>query len=349
MKRTLYFLVIPLILAACGGNQKKTDTQQNSVKYETYHNVRYNYTVEYPDFLIPLGEATNHDGQKFISEDKTIKLLVYYEYKIDFNSDGEHLPIGEAYKEALNSKDEVLDKKLESNHYTIKYKVDNMLHTDYAILDDYRYFNICFEYPEEEKEMMESILERVIESFKVEDLDVSNASDEDVEDIFLTVLGSFLNDCYWEQNFNSLLRDNDKTLAKYIDPKMDIRRYHAPGTISILASREEDFGFNSYSDFESKPERNDKVIIEYLLEDNHPCDAIFDQNNIIYYQYIQKLSDVVVDNETFETAPVDLAYANADIVAVYIPNEYGNPRGFYFVNTPEGWKLAFVDDSLCGA
>jgi hypothetical protein len=58
---------------------------------------------------------------------------------------------------------------------------------------------------------------------------------------------------------------------------------------------------------------------------------------------------VVVNKETFETRPVKIAWPEAEIMAVYLPNAYDNPRGFYFIHTPDGWKLAFVDDTLCGA
>jgi hypothetical protein len=64
---------------------------------------------------------------------------------------------------------------------------------------------------------------------------------------------------------------------------------------------------------------------------------------------IESIPDVVVNNETFETIPVDIIYPKAEIMAVYLPNTFNNPRGFYFIYTPDGWKLAFVDDSLCGA
>ena len=150
--KKLTFLISALVLfAACGGNSGKTDTQLSSLNYETYHNDRYDYTIEYPDFLIPQGEADSGDGQKFISEDLRINLVVYYEFKDDPTKDGEPPSVEKAYQEDLTFINGILSKKLEDNHYTIKYKVDNMLHTDYTVFND-RYFTIRFEYPEEERE-----------------------------------------------------------------------------------------------------------------------------------------------------------------------------------------------------
>ena len=353
-KITLLFSAL-LLFAACNGNPGKTDTQQSNVTYRTYHNHRYDYTVEYPDFLIPQGEADSGDGQKFISEDQEIKLVVHYQFKDDFNSDdGEPLPVDKAYEEDLTFITGVLSKKLEDNHYTIKYKVDNVLHTDYTVFDD-RYFTIRFEYPEEEKDRMEGVIEHVINSFKVEiwdydaDEQEGNVSAGGLEDMFPAFLEGFLNDCYWGKNINSLLRNNDKILATYLDPKMDVRRYYAPGTVSKLGTRDQDFGFAPEDNFVHKPKTDGEVVFEHISNDNYPCDLGFEGNNIVFYVRIQKVPDVVVNMETFETKPVKLSWPDAEIMAVYLPDTYNNPRGFYFINTTDGWKLAFVDDSLCGA
>jgi hypothetical protein len=356
MSKLTYFIISLVLLTACNGNPGKTDTQPDSVNYKTYHNDRYDYTVEYPDFLIPQGEADSGDGQKFISEDQKIQLIVYHEFKDDPTKDGEPPSVEKAYAEDLAFITGVLSKKLEDNHYIIKYKVDNMLHTDYTVFND-RYFTIRFEYPEEENDRMEGVIEHIINSFKLEVLDYNanaqngNASSGEPEDKFPAFIEGFLNDCYWGKNFSSLLKNNDKTLANYLDSKMDVRRYYASGTVAILATRAEDFGFAPEDDFMSKPSATGDLIFEYVndFDNSTPCDLIYSNINVIYYVRIKSVPDVVVNTETFETRPVKIAYPEAEIMAVYLSNSYGNPRGFYFINTPDGWKLAFVDDSLCEA
>lgn len=344
---------------ACGDNPSKTSTQHSTVKYETYHNQFYDYSVEYPDFLIPQGEAENQDGQKFFSEGQKIQLLVYRDYKNDFLTGSDLFTIGEAFKEELKGKEDVFNKNSEENRYTIEYKTDNILHADYALLHGENYFNIRFEYPETEKKKMKAIIEHVINSLKVENLGAganeseSNASASELEDGFPAFLKGFLKDSYWEKNFNTLLRNNDKALATYIDSKMDIRRYYAPGTVAKLASRDEDFGFSKEDDFITRSRATGDLIFEYVNDNSSPCELIFSEINseifIIYYASIERVPDVVVNNESFETMPVKVAWPEAEIMAVYLPNAYDNPRGFYFIHTPDGWKLAFVDDALCGA
>lgn len=354
MSKLTYFIISLVLLTACNGNPGKTDTQPDSVNYKTYHNDRYDYTVEYPDFLIPQGEADSGDGQKFISEDQKIQLIVYYEFKDDPTKDGEPPSVEKAYAEDLAFITGVLSKKLEDNHYIIKYKVDNMLHTDYTVFND-RYFTIRFEYPEEENDRMEGVIEHIINSFKLEVPDYNanaqngNASSGEPEDLFPAFIEGFLNDCYWGKNFSSLLKNNDKTLATYIDSKMDVRRYHAPGTVTKLATRAENFGFTEYDDYDLKPMHDGEIILEYINDGGSPEDLIYTNSNVVYYVAIEKVPELLVNMETFETKPVKTAYPNAKLMAVYLPDRYLNPRGFYFINTPNGWKLAFVDDSFGGA
>ena len=229
-----------------------------------------------------------------------------------------------------------------------------MLHTDYTVFND-RYFTIRFEYPEEENDRMEGVIEHIINSFKLEVLDYNanaqngNASSGEPEDLFPAFIEGFLNDCYWGKNFSSLLKNNDKTLATYIDSKMDVRRYHAPGTVTKLATRAENFGFTEYDDYDLKPMHDGEIILEYINDGGSPEDLIYTNSNVVYYVAIEKVPELLVNMETFETKPVKTAYPNAKLMAVYLPDRYLNPRGFYFINTPNGWKLAFVDDSFGGA
>lgn len=338
-------------LSACISNREKK-IKPNSVEYETYHNRQYRYSVEYPTFLVPQGESDNGDGQSFFSEDNRIKLLVYSDYKNDYLTGGELYTLEEAFREDLKMIEGVFNNKIEVNYYIIEYKTDEIVYTYYAQLYKDNYYNILFKYTEEEKDMMKDIIEHVIESVEVgvSAIKGEDASVGSLEDMFPVFLEGFLNDCYWGKNFNSLLSNKDETLNAYIDSNMDVRRYHAPGTITILASREDNFGFDKYSDFETKNQIKDNVTYKLLAEDEHPCDLDFEHNNNVYYQWQKAVPDLLVNIETFETDTVETVYPNAEIMVVYVPNSYNsNPIGLYFLYTPGGWKLAFVDDSLCGA
>lgn len=88
------------------GDQELPDFNVRSVdpsgKYAEYVNARFLYAIRFPaKMLIPQGEATNGDGQTFLSQDKTSRLIVYgannafdrtlkSEFEEELNSDAQH-------------------------------------------------------------------------------------------------------------------------------------------------------------------------------------------------------------------------------------------------------------------
>lgn len=177
MKKTIYLAVTFLFLTAFNNGKKEhKDDSQSTVKYGTYHNDRYNYTVAYPDFLIPQREADNGDGRKFISADEEIQLLVYRDYKCDIINGGNLYTINGAYEKDLSTKNNVRNKKIEDNHYLIEYESDGMLHTYYVLFNGKEYFNILFNYPEQEQEKLNDVIQHVIHSFKLEVLNTTDTT-----------------------------------------------------------------------------------------------------------------------------------------------------------------------------
>ncbi|MFZ6658040.1 hypothetical protein [Undibacterium sp. TJN19] len=69
----LLFSLVFLSANACG----------TELIYKTYVNHRYGYTIDYPDYLVPQGEAANGDGQVFLSKDGEAELRVYARACID--------------------------------------------------------------------------------------------------------------------------------------------------------------------------------------------------------------------------------------------------------------------------
>lgn len=325
---------------------------ESSVSYDTYHNQRYGYIVAYPDFLLAQGEATSQDGQKFISADQGIELLVYRDYKNDYLGGGDLYTPQQAYQEALQSVEGVLNSNLEGSAYLIEYQEEGRMYTVFAELAGEQYLNIRFSYPLAEQEKLQEAIFAVIQSLTWEDPNAEFASDTvtgDLVDIFPVFLEGFLNDVYWGKNFNSLLQGEDPALTEYIDRAMDVRRYYAPGTVAKLALRKEGFAFAQEDDFANKPQAAGNLEFIFADADQNPCMLDFNGGSKVYYQQLAKLPDLVVNTQTFVTEPVAVAYPHGPLMAVYLPNAFDNPRGFYFIGTPTGWKLAFVDDTLCSA
>lgn len=51
-----------------------------SPSYQTYHNLRFGYRIEYPADLRPQPEAANGDGRRFVSADGQTVLTAYAHY-----------------------------------------------------------------------------------------------------------------------------------------------------------------------------------------------------------------------------------------------------------------------------
>ena len=63
-------LIVLLLASVC--------LAQRPLQYKTYRNARFGYSISYPSrLLIPQGESTNGDGQKFASKDGRAELIVY--------------------------------------------------------------------------------------------------------------------------------------------------------------------------------------------------------------------------------------------------------------------------------
>ena len=345
-----WFLILGsiLILPGCSNPSGKAGARDNTgaqvkqmgeVYYDGYCNERYGYCVDYPDFLIPQGEADNGDGQQFISEDGWQKMWVYRDAKMDIET-GAPLSLERAYRDDLPQK-KVTGKELSDNHYFIKGKKDGeTTFQQYTLLAGDDFFTIYLEYPDGDDTLFNAIAEQASGSFSFGAVSYGE---------FFAYLSDFLNECYYNVNFNTLLRDKDKRLAKHIDPNMDVRRYHAPGAMAKLYNRADNFGFDEYTDFETMPEAEGEYSLQLMDAAEMLCDLDFEGYAKLYYHLVDYVPEVVVNTETFELAPVDVPYPDADIMVVYLPDRFSNPRAFYFFETPSGWKLAFVDDSLCGA
>lgn len=138
--------------------------------------------------------------------------------------------------------------------------------------------------------------------------------------MFPVFLEDFLNDVYWGENFNNLLRSNDQKLARHIDPLMDVRRSHAPGTVTKLALRDEGFAFTQWDDFLFTPAIPKEVKFVFVAADCNPCMLNFNQGNKVYYQLLHELPEVISDLDVFTTETVELADPVVLTIAVYVSN-----------------------------
>ncbi|MDO5666704.1 MAG: DUF3298 domain-containing protein [Alcaligenaceae bacterium] len=324
------------------------------LNYDGYHNSRYDFEVQYPDFLIPQGESETGDGQRFISSDGDYVMSVYRDFKA---LTGENPSLQDAYYAEIGGLSNILYDKLSDNYYWFQGKTKRTRHyQQFTFLIQDEYFTLYIEYPLAAENTLQAIIEHIADSFSLADAETgaeTSTMSEEQSDEFVFFLNEFLQSTYWNKNFNAILRDNDEQLSTFLDPGVDVRRYHSPGAVPHLYARADNFGFDHLTDFVTPLEPGGENSFAEMTADMSVCELNFESTGFITVYYAPSTWEftALVNPETFDFAPIPSPYPEATVMQVFVPKYYQgfvNPRGLYFIQSPEGWKLMFVDDSLCG-
>lgn len=131
----------------------------NNITYKKYSNVKYGYSINYPDFMIPNGESDSGDGQKFYFDKET-----YIAVWASFNMDG--------IEKEYNSTKETTDSySVLKKTWFIRSGTDSTNHVYYrkTILDNEGFYTytMYFYYPSESKTKFDKIINDVTKSIKV--------------------------------------------------------------------------------------------------------------------------------------------------------------------------------------
>ena len=340
MRKLSKIIFLLVLLTACSGGTKKKSaggdsTIPSKILFGTYCNERYDYCVDYPEFLIPQGESTSQDGQIFVSEDKGSQMMVFYEYKID--DWGNFIGLKEAYH-SDREKTGSLSHEIYDNYYVLTYEKDKKL-VRYISIEAYDAFvTIILEFDEKEKQLFEDVFQHVSES-----LHIAAAVNDEVN----SRLMSFLADCWWDVNFNSMLLNRNEKLMAYVNKDLGIQRIHSPGTVPMLSGENDNYGFTEYDNFDYKPVSGE-YFFDRLNENTNICAV--DNPFSVYYSEDPELPQVIIHGDTFEFAQVTIPWDDAEIISVYVFNENCSPRVFYFaLLRNDDFYLVLVDDSLCEA
>lgn len=159
-------LAIPFAITI-NASDKITDPQpaQNSIVYKKYHNDRFQYEIDYPETLIPQGEATNGDGQRFISKDGKIEMAVYARYNV-FEQN-----ISQLFQEylTLSSKERAVKityKVLKKNFFVISGNKGSKIFYQKTILRDDIVQTFEIEYENREKSTYDNVVATIAKSFQ---------------------------------------------------------------------------------------------------------------------------------------------------------------------------------------
>lgn len=135
------------------------------VTYRTYTNARYGYSIVYPVGLLePQGEAENGDGQKFLSKDKKVLLLVFGANNID--NDSAKTGFDKFVKDMNAEQGRVVTYKvLKKNWFVASGRHDNNLFYSKTIYRGDTFTSFIIEYPASERATYDPIVTRISRSF----------------------------------------------------------------------------------------------------------------------------------------------------------------------------------------
>ena len=133
-------------------------------RFNTYNNARFNYSISYPVDLIPQGEATNGDGQRFTAKDGHAELTVYGGYN------ALNTTLKATYEEestpAKHPGREITYKVLRPGWFVISGRENGRIFYRKTMLKGDTFKTFIFEYDESQKAVYDRITAAIAKSFK---------------------------------------------------------------------------------------------------------------------------------------------------------------------------------------
>jgi len=136
-----------------------TVTHAQAPTYQTYTNARFAYSISYPSNLVPQGESTNGDGQKFRSSDGRAELIVY----------GSNNALDQTLKgmyDETRGSGEVTYEVLKPGWFVVSGVNNGKVFYQKTILRQNVFKTFRLEYDESVKEQWDPITAKVVRSFK---------------------------------------------------------------------------------------------------------------------------------------------------------------------------------------
>jgi len=136
----------------------------NQVRYRTYTNARFNYSISYPaNLLIPQGEAENDDGQAFRSRDGKAEMRVFGRYNVQNET------LRSAFDSAIKGEDSsgrvVTYKVLKGNFYVVSGRQSGKVFYEKTYLKGDTFKTLMIEYDESLSATYDAITARLARSF----------------------------------------------------------------------------------------------------------------------------------------------------------------------------------------
>lgn len=142
------------------------DARVAQEKYSTYSNSRFSYVISYPAaLLIPQGESDNGDGQKFLSNDGQVEMIVYGSENTSDQSLRD-LYNSQLRSEGNQSKRQVTYKVLRANWYVVSGYEGDRVYYQKTIFSGGVFKTFRIEYDKSRADVFDKVTKKVAASFR---------------------------------------------------------------------------------------------------------------------------------------------------------------------------------------
>ena len=164
--------IVPRLRQLVGLDHQYAGESQIAVKpvpsplYTTYYNARFAYSISYPaEILYPQGESDNGDGQKFMSKDSRVVMIVYGYYNA-LEQTLQEVYLEESRGGTEDSPNKVVTyKTIKDNWFVVSGYEDGRIFYQKTLLKDGIFKTFRIDYGETEKDTFDSITTIIARSF----------------------------------------------------------------------------------------------------------------------------------------------------------------------------------------
>ena len=142
------------------------ETVPETYEYMSYHNDRFGYTIEYPDFLTPGIVPDNGAGRTFESADGLVKLTASGSHAPGALEDTDTLDGYYSFIKSNLDYTPTYEAKKEDNFIFTGIKGDKIIYERHYMKDDLTENCFYLEYPVSQKEKFDSIVEHIVDTFE---------------------------------------------------------------------------------------------------------------------------------------------------------------------------------------
>lgn len=140
---------------------KENRLLQNEIEYAEYINLKYGFSVSYPDIFQNKVEGDADDGIILFTEDESIKIMVYSQYNIDDTQPEQQ------YSKEIEELENIETSLLQGNWYEISWKDNQKMYYRKRYIDEDILYNLEIEYPITNQAEFEKIIPNITKSFNV--------------------------------------------------------------------------------------------------------------------------------------------------------------------------------------